>query len=175
MGIGQKARAWAGAGLGGLIGTAVMTVALAAETKLRPNSDGPVDYDASDHVVMAAANLLRRPVPRSERGRRKLFNLVHWGYGSTIALTYEPLRRGTGSEAKAAVVFYVGCQSMAFALFPTLGETPPPWRWKRELLISSITVHALYVWTVAAVSRAVRPSRTFHHRDDRQARPLGTS
>ncbi len=45
---------------------------------------------------------------------------------------------------------------MAFVLFPVLGGTPPPWRWKREMLLSSLGVHALYAGTVVAVSRAGR-------------------
>jgi hypothetical protein len=133
-----------------------MSLALAAETALRPASEGPVDYDASEHVVIAAANAFGRRPPRSARGRRRVFAIVHWGYGSAVALAYEPLRRGLRSETEAAVVFYLGCQAMALTLFPTLGDTPPPWRWRRELLISSFTVHALYVATVAAVSRLGR-------------------
>jgi hypothetical protein len=133
-----------------------MTAALAAESRWLPNPDGPVDYDASDHVVIAASKVLRRPVPRSHRGKRRVFNVVHWGYGSAVALEYEALRRALGSDAKAAGAFYALCQAMAFTLFPTLGETPPPWRWKRELLISSCSVHALYVASVVAVSRTGR-------------------
>lgn len=148
-------RPWLAAWLGGLAGTAVMTAAIAAETALRPSSDGPVDYDASDHVVQAASAVLRRPPPRSERGRRRLFNVVHWGYGSAVGLAYEPLRRRAG-DGRAAAMFYAGCQAMALTLFPTLGGTPPPWRWKRELLVSSFTVHAMYAATVATVSRAGR-------------------
>lgn len=150
------ARPWLAAWLGGLAGTAAMTLALEAETKLRPGAEGPVDYDASDHVVIAACNVVRRRVPRSPAGRRKIFNLVHWGYGSAVALAFEGTRRHTRSEAVATGAFYLGCQTMAFTLFPTVGETPPPWRWKRELVVSSLSVHALYAVTVAGVSRRAR-------------------
>jgi hypothetical protein len=148
-------RPWLAAWAGGLAGTAVMTAAIAAETALRPDSDGPVDYDATDHVVLAASKVLGRPPPRSKRGRRHMFNAVHWGYGSAVALAYEPLRRRLG-DGQAVVVFYAGCQAMALTLFPTLGGTPPPWRWKRELLASSFTVHAMYAGTVTVVSRTGR-------------------
>jgi hypothetical protein len=133
-----------------------MSAALAAETALRPNSNGPVDYDASDHVVIAACRAVGRRPPSDDRAKRRIFAAVHWGYGSAVALAYEPLRRTAGTDARAALVFYVGCQGMALALFPTLGGTPPPWRWKPELLLSSFTVHALYVGTVVVVSRAAR-------------------
>jgi hypothetical protein len=147
---------WVSALLGGLAGTTVMSAALAAETALRPNSDGPVDYDASEHVVIAACRVFGRRPPRAARHKALVFAAVHWGYGSAVALAYEPLRRMTRSDARAGAIFYAGCQTMALALFPTLGGTPAPWRWKRELLLSSFTVHALYASTVVAVSRAGR-------------------
>lgn len=155
-GVLQAARPWFVAWLGGLVGTAVMTLALEAETKLRSNADGPIDYDASEHVVIAACALLRRPVPRSPAGRRKIANIVHWSYGSAVALNYEGARRRMRTEPAAAVLFYVGCEAMALTLFPTLGQTPPPRRWKRELLVSSLGVHALYAITVAVVTRGGR-------------------
>ena len=153
---GSPIKPWASALLGGVAGTTAMSAALAAETLLRPNSDGPVDYDASEHVVIAACRAVGRRPPRSERAKRRIFTAVHWGYGSAVALAYEPLRRGTNNDAVAGVVFYAGCQTMALVLFPTLGGTPPPWRWKREVLLSSLSVHALYVATVVVVSRAGR-------------------
>jgi hypothetical protein len=152
----SRAGAWTSALAGGVAGTTVMSAALAAETALRPNSDGPVDYDASDHVVIAACRVVGRRPPHSRRAKRRIFNTVHWGYGSAVALAYEPLRRATGNDVAAGAVFYVGCQSMALVLFPTLGATPPPWRWKREVLLSSFAVHALYAATVVVVSRAGR-------------------
>ncbi|MDT4911489.1 MAG: hypothetical protein QOC66_617 [Pseudonocardiales bacterium] len=133
-----------------------MSAVLAAETALRPNSDGPVDYDASEHVVIAACRAVGRRPPRTARGNAAVFAAVHWGYGSAVALAYEPLRRVARSDAVAGAVFYAGCQAMALSLFPTLGGTPPPWRWKREVLLSSFTVHALYVATVVVVSRGGR-------------------
>ena len=133
-----------------------MTAALAAESALRRSSTGPVDYDASDRVVVAACKVLRRPVPASPGAKRAIFNLVHWGYGSAVAMEFEGLRRITRDDASATAAFYVLCQAMAFTLFPALGETPPPWRWKRELLVSSMSVHALYAVTVTAVARRLR-------------------
>lgn len=126
------------------------------QTRLRPNAEGLIDYDASDHVAIAACNLLRRPVPRSAAGRERIGEIVHWGYGSAVALNYEALRRVTGSDVRATVLFFLGCQTRALVLFPTLGETPPPWRWRPELVLSSLTVHAIYAVAAARVSRAVR-------------------
>jgi hypothetical protein len=152
----EGGRRWFSALLGGVAGTAVMSAALTVETALRPNSQGPVDYDASDHVVIAACRAVGRRPPRSDRAKRRIFLAVHWGYGSAAALAYEPLRRAARSDGRAGTMFYAGCQTMALTLFPTLGGTPPPWRWKREVLLSSFTVHALYAGTVVVVSRAAR-------------------
>lgn len=150
---------WLRALFGGLAGTTAMTAALALETKYFPSDDGLIDYDGSDHVVIAACAVLRRPVPRSRRGRRRIFRLVHWGYGSAVALAYVPIRRHSRSDLRAAVTFGVGCQAMALTLFPTLGKTPPPWRWQRRVLASSLSIHALYVATVAWISRNSRSSQ----------------
>lgn len=136
-----------------------MTLSLAVQTKLRSHPDGTgdaiIDYDASDHVVIAAAKVVRWN-PSSVTGRRVLFNVVHWGYGSVVALEYERFRRMLGSEPRGAVAYFVACQGMALTLFPLLGDTPPPWRWRRDLLLTSFGQHALYAATVALASRRFR-------------------
>jgi hypothetical protein len=150
------ARPWLATGVAGVAGTAALSLGLAAESRLRRTPSGPVDYDASDHVVIAACTVLRRPVPDSPARRRLIFDVVHWGYGSAVALEYEVLRRLLGSDRAASAAFYAGCQGMALALFPTVGGTPPPWRWSREVLASSFGMHAVYVAVVAAVARRLR-------------------
>jgi uncharacterized membrane protein YagU involved in acid resistance len=152
----SRRQSWLAALAGGVAGTAAMTLSLDLHAKLRPNAqDGLIDYDASDHVVIAASKVVHWN-PTSRRQRAVLFDIVHWGYGSAVAIEYDELRRRLDSEPKAALAFYAACQSMAFALFPLLGETPPPWRWSRGVLASSMAEHALYVATVAVVSRGVR-------------------
>lgn len=150
---------WPRALLGGFAGTAAMTVVLAAERALVPDAGGPVDYDASEHVVIAAANLVGRRPPRSAAARGAVFAVVHWGYGSAVALAFPLLRRLVRSDLEATLAFYAGCQTMTLVLFPTLGETPPPWRWTRGQLVSSFGVHALYAASVAGVIRGRRGGR----------------
>lgn len=141
----------------GLVGTSCMTATMWLEQRLRSSAVGPIDYDASGHVVTAAANALGwRPGTRAQR--RALFLIVHWGYGSAVGIAYSPLQRLLGSRRLATVVLYVGCQSMAFTLFPTLGETPPPWRWRKDVLASSLAQHAVYAISVAAAARWAAPS-----------------
>src|SRR3978361_378609 len=71
----------------GLAGTAVMTGTLALETAARRASTGPVDPDASGHVVTAASTVIGY-APRTPAGRNALFLLVHWGYGSAVGAAY---------------------------------------------------------------------------------------
>lgn len=138
----------------GLAGTTVMTGTLKAEQVARRRSPGPVDYDASPHVVTAAASVLHYR-PRTRAGRTALFLLVHWGYGSAVGAGYPALRATLGDAPRAAAVFYLGCQSMAMTLFPTLGGTPPPWRWRRDILLSSLVQHAVYAVTVSATDEVL--------------------
>lgn len=165
--------------LGGAVGTGAM--ALAAHHRRRrftrrhgttPEDAGVVlDYDDSEHVVIAASTLTRYVVgraPRSPQGRRALFWLVHWGYGSAVGATHvalqhalqhtRPRRRGRprdrGVEPAAGLTFFAGSQAMALALFPVLGGTPPPWRWERRLLVTSVVQHAIYAGGVAVANTA---------------------
>ncbi len=96
------------------------------------------------------------PTPSPEK--EALFLLVHWGYGSAVGIEYIELLR-KHSTARATVEFYLLCQAMAMTLFPTLGGTPPPWRWPRRILISSLCQHAVYAVVVAASARAVTTRR----------------
>src|SRR5690242_2284165 len=91
----------------GLAGTAAMTATLKLEQRVRdrtsPEStvhtggptDDPVDYDASEHVVTAAAAVLRHR-PQTQRANRELYLLVHWGYGSAVGIGYIALLRLVG-------------------------------------------------------------------------------
>lgn len=143
------------AGVGaGAVGTAVMTLTTRLETALRAPTDHPVDYDVSDHVVTAAATVLRHR-PTSATQRRALFLLVHWGYGSLVGVGYEALRARCG-PVRATLVFYAGCQAMAWTLFPVLGGTPPPWRWRRDVLVSSLAQHLVYAAAVSVADTAIR-------------------
>lgn len=160
-GTGANQTGWRQAVLGvgcRLVGTTVMTATLKMEERVRRHARGPVDYDASDHVITAASTALRIRA-RSPAGRTALFLAVHWGYGSAVGGGYPTLRQHLPRPA-ALAVFYTGCQAMAMTLFPTLGGTPPPWRWHRSVLISSLAQHAVYAVAVDATDRALCARRT---------------
>jgi hypothetical protein len=137
--------------LAGVAGTAVMTSTLWLERRARRDDEeftSFVDYDASPHVVIAASKVIRHR-PSTDAGEKALFLLVHWGYGSVVAVLYDVIRARVRDQRVATLLFLPACQAMAFVLFPVLGETPPPWRWRPNLLISSIGQHTIYAVTVA--------------------------
>jgi len=157
---------------GGAVGTGAMALAawLRREAYARRHGIAVseiqeiVDYDDSDHVVTAASTLLHAVLgwaPRTQRGRHVLFWVVHWGYGSVVGATHVALQRALGREPAPGLVFFAGSQAMALGLFPVLGDTPPPWRWRRDLLRTSFVQHAIYAGGVAVTNtltaRATRP------------------
>ncbi|MEJ2868241.1 hypothetical protein WCD74_10720 [Actinomycetospora sp. OC33-EN08] len=151
--------------LAGATGTAAMTVTgrLHREVYARRRGMAPseiteiLDYDDSDHVVVAASRVLRAVVgraPESPGARRALFWLVHWGYGSVVGATHAELRHHLGEPA-AGVAFFLGCQTMALSLFPVLGDTPVPWRWTPRLMTVSLAQHVVYAAAVAGTGAAL--------------------
>ncbi len=161
--------------LGGVVAGAAGTAAMTATGQIhrqvhaRRRNMSPrdiaeiLDYDDSDHVVVAAATVLDALVgwsPRNPRARRALFWFVHWGYGSAVGAGHAELRHHLGGEPAAGAVFFLACQTMALSLFPLLGGTPVPWRWGPRLLTVSLAQHAVYAGTVAAVdARLARRGR----------------
>jgi hypothetical protein len=141
----------------GLTGTAVMTAGYATEHRLRRSVSGPLDYDDSDAPAVAAGRVLRwlhvLDEPPGSRAGKVLGFLVHWGYGSLVGAAAIPLVRRTG-PARASVGFAGAITVMAAVLFPLLGGTPAPWRWRRDVVATSLVQHLLYAATVVAVLRA---------------------
>lgn len=151
---GRFTRAVTDGTLAGLAGTAAMSVLMAAELKLVDSGGRVVDYDASDHVVVAASKVLRRR-PRSRVGRQLLFQCVHWGYGSLVGTARVALGE-VASPVAADALFFAGSQAMALSLFPLLGDTPAPWRWRAQPLVSSFVLHGVYAAVTGLVVRRRR-------------------
>ena len=137
--------------MAGLVGTTAMTFTTSLEQRLRPHLGGPVDYDASDAPVTAAARVLHLR-PRTDLERRILFAVVHWGYGSFVGVGLQMISRRIRSPQTATIVFYAAAQTMAFALLPALGGTPVPWRWRRDMLTTSLIQHAVYAAATGAAT-----------------------
>jgi hypothetical protein len=140
--------------LAGTAGTASMTLAYAAERRLRPRVHGPLDYDDSlvPGEIVAGIMHLSNVTDRKEH---ELGLILRWGYGSVFGLWHGVLRRRIG-EPWASVAFGATLMTATLTLFPALGRTPPPWRWPPAVIATAFGTHAAYVGAVAAVDDRVR-------------------
>jgi hypothetical protein len=140
--------------LAGAAGTATMTLAYAAERRLRSGRRGPLDYDDSLVPGQIVASVMHLPHVTA-REDRDLGLLLRWSYGSAFGIWHGLLRRGM-PEPWASTLFGSTLMSATFSLFPLLGRTPPPWRWPPDVMATSIGTHVAYVAAVAAVDDTMR-------------------
>jgi hypothetical protein len=140
--------------LAGATGTAAMTVAYAAERRLRPRIKGALDYDDSlvPGEIVAGIMHLSNVTDREEN---ELGLALRWGYGSAFGIWHGFLRRKIG-EPWASAAFGTTLMTATLALFPLLGKTPPPWRWPAPVIATAFGTHAAYVGAVAAVDDLTR-------------------
>jgi hypothetical protein len=145
--------------LAGAAGTLAMSLSEAVHEVLRRDAPHPIDYDVSEHVPIAAARLLRirRLTPTRSRA---LFVVTHVGYGTAFGLVREALAATPLAPRRQTAVFFAATEGLALTMFPLLGGTPPPWRWRREVLAASVVEHVVYALAVSAARRRVpRPLR----------------
>jgi hypothetical protein len=140
--------------LAGSAGTATMTLAYAAERRVRRGVSGPLDYDDGLLPGQIVATVMHLPHV-TERDERELGLLLRWGYGSAFGMAHGALRRVV-REPWASAAFGAMLMTATLTLFPLLGRTPPPWRWPANVLATSLGTHAAYVAGVAAVDDALR-------------------
>ncbi len=137
----------------GTAGTAALSLAYAAERRLRPRARGPLDYDDSPVPGEIVAAVMHLPhVTRREA--HDLGLALRWSYGSAFGMLHGTLRRAVG-EPWAAAAFGTTLMTATFSLFPLLGHTPPPWRWRASVLATSVATHVAYVAAVAGTDRAL--------------------
>jgi hypothetical protein len=132
----------------GTAGTAAMTAAYGAERRLR-GPGGPLDYDDGLVPGQIVARIMRLPHV-TDRRDRDLGLALRWSYGSAFGLLHGALRRSVG-EPWASVAFLGTLMTATFGLFPLLGRTPPPWRWRPDVMATALGTHVVYAGTVAAV------------------------
>jgi len=139
--------------LAGLTATTAMNLGYWIERRVRRNVDGPLDYDDSNVPALVAAKILRRS-DLSDDASFRLGLAVHWGYGSLFGLAAVPLNRKFG-PVTATAIYWGGMMTMACGMFPLLGDTPPPWRWRNDVIVTSAGQHLVYAATTTAVLRAL--------------------
>ena len=137
--------------LAGLTATTAMNFGYWAERRIRRNVKGPLDYDDSNVPALVAAKILRQS-DLSDEASFRLGLLVHWGYGSLFGLGAVPLNRRFG-PAGATAVYWSGMMAMACGMFPVLGGTPPPWRWRSDVIVTSAAQHLVYAVSATATLR----------------------
>src|SRR3954447_16673516 len=135
--------------IAGTTGTAALTLAYALERRFRPRVTGPLDYDDGLVPGEIVAGIIPRPHVTA-REDRALDLVLRWSYGSAFGLLHGVLRRSVG-EPWASVGFGGTLMTATLTMFPLLGRTPPPWRWRPDVMATSLATHACYVGAVAAV------------------------
>lgn len=137
----------------GTAGTAALTLSYALERRVRRRHHGPLDYDDSLVPGQIVASIMHLPhVTDSEDNQLGL--ALRWSYGSAFGLWHGILHRRY-SEPRASMMFFGTLMSATLSLFPLLGRTPPPWRWPKDVMATSIGTHVAYVVVVAAVDDRV--------------------
>jgi hypothetical protein len=138
----------------GVAGTTALSLAYKLEHRLRPRVHGSLDYDDGPVPGQIVCSILHLP-DFSRREEDDLGLALRWCYGSGFALAHGLLRRRM-PEPRASLVFGSALMTMTLTMFPVLGHTPPPWRWPRAVLLTSLGTHLVYVVAVGAVDDRTR-------------------
>jgi hypothetical protein len=140
--------------LAGTAGTAALTASYALERRLRSRHQGSLDYDDSLVPGQIVVSILHLPhVTNREEDDMGL--ALRWSYGSAFGIAHRLLRRHL-REPAATLVFGAILMSATLSMFPLLGRTPPPWRWPRGFLATSLLTHAAYATTVGFTDDRLR-------------------
>src|SRR3954451_2187239 len=104
--------------LAGTAGTATMTLAYAAERRLRPSARGPLDYDDSlvPGKIVAAVMHLPHVTGRQDH---ELGLLLRWSYGSAFGIAHGALHHRL-REPSASAVFGGILMFAILSVFPLL-------------------------------------------------------
>jgi hypothetical protein len=135
--------------LAGSAGTLALTLVYATERRVRRRHRGQLDYDDSLVPGQIVASIMHLPHV-TDREENELGLALRWGYGSMFGIWHGILHRRF-AEPVASTLFGATLMSATFSLFPLLGRTPPPWRWPKDVMATSIGTHVAYVVAVAVV------------------------
>ncbi|MEO5724412.1 MAG: hypothetical protein ABIQ39_09870, partial [Ilumatobacteraceae bacterium] len=79
--------------------------------------------------------------------------LMRFGYGSAGGLLLHAI---DGRVRHRAVMLFALMWGGEVALLRAVGAAPPPWRWKRATLVTSITQHVIYAYVADRAYRALQ-------------------
>jgi hypothetical protein len=132
-----------------MAGTGTMTLAYAAERRLRRGHRGPLDYDDSLVPGKIVASIMHLGHV-TDRGDDELGLALRWSYGSAFGIWHGLLHRRL-HEPWASAIFGGTLMGATLSLFPLLGRTPPPWRWPPDVMATAVGTHIAYVVAAATV------------------------
>jgi hypothetical protein len=150
--------------LGGVVGTAVMSVAMRAmHRRLPPDDQFPLPPRV---IAVAAAEKSGVGAPRTEANRRRLTLAAHYGYGTAMGGVYGLLApRTPWAPVIGGVPFALAVWSSSYlGWLPALGLYPPATRESAPRNGLMIAAHLVWAGTIAAVVEVIRP-------DDRRRQP----
>lgn len=137
----------------GFVGTAAMATTTLIEKQLRRHPK-PIDYDDSTILVDLAERIL--PINVSSPIDSILNQAMRFGYGSAAGVLRHLLE---GRVRRPATVFFAIAWTGEAVALRALGVAPPPWRWKRDVLVTSLLQHVVYAAATDAAYRTVRNPR----------------
>jgi hypothetical protein len=138
--------------LAGSAGTATVTLAYAAERRVRRGFSGPLDYDDGlvPGEIVATVMHLPHVTQRDERDSgcaalelRLRVRHAPWGPARLVR------------EPWASAAFGGTLMTATLTLF-LLGRTPPPWHWRADVLATNFGTHVACVAAVATVDDHIR-------------------
>ena len=128
--------------IAGLLGTAAMTAAQAAEMRITGRSASMVP----GHV----ASKLLRLKPEDDEALARISIRMHWAHGMTQGLIRAAIgRAGLRGPAAAGTHFALMWTGDAL-LYKALGISPWPWKWSPEELAPDVLHKGIYVIATSA-------------------------
>lgn len=141
----------------GLVAGFAGTTAMATTTLLQRvlgGRSGPIDYDDS-HV---AIDLVERWTPLTLSGTSESVanQILRFGYGASAGIARHLMEGRVRHPGLALFALTWGGEVL---MLRGLGLAPPPWRWPRRLLVTSLAQHAIYATATDRAYRRIRDDR----------------
>lgn len=141
--------------IGGMIGTAAIFSALAANKKLAPETEAPMKEDPGQFMVETAedAALTKREQKEVPRIAETIAaNALHFGYGASGGALYALLRPKSANLLLEGAALGTAIWAIGYlGWLPAVGLLPPPTEQKPIQVFTPVWQHALYgVVTIAA-------------------------
>ena len=150
--------------LGGVVGTAAMTMAMRAMHRHLPPQD---QYPLPPrHIAIAAAEKTGVGAPRTEENRKKLTLAAHYGYGTALGGVYGLLAPRTAwAPVVGGVPFALAVWSGSYlGLLPALGLYPSATHESAPRNGLMIAAHLVWAGAIATVVEAMRPRNDYGRR-----------